>query len=194
MMGIDIERARPEDVDDVLRLLSEHQLPPDGLHDHIGTLLVARQDGRVVGSAALDNIQSPAGNREKLLGGSAVYAAAGASRLTRPLVIAPIGKDFPKEHIETLKQMGVDTSGLVRRSGLSFSWTGRYEKNLKDRTTVDTRLGVLDGFKPRVPTGMKPKYVFLANMAHVYPQDRGQNYSLRLGERLVERMLDETPL
>lgn len=53
-MGIHIERARPEDVDDVLRLLSEHQLPPDGLHDDIGTLLVARQNGHIVGSAALE--------------------------------------------------------------------------------------------------------------------------------------------
>src|SRR5712691_11008839 len=32
--------------------------------------------------------------------------------------------------------------------------------------------------------------VFLANMAHVYPQDRGQNYSLRLGERMARTMLD----
>jgi amino-acid N-acetyltransferase len=53
-MAIDIERARPEDLDDVLGLLSEHHLPPDGLHDHVGTLLVARQDGRLVGSAALE--------------------------------------------------------------------------------------------------------------------------------------------
>jgi amino-acid N-acetyltransferase len=53
-MGIDIEPARPEDVDDVLRLLSGHQLPPDGLRDHVGTLLVARQDGRIVGSVALE--------------------------------------------------------------------------------------------------------------------------------------------
>lgn len=53
-MGIDIEHARPEDVGDVLRLLSKHHLPPDGLSDHIGTLLVARQGGRIVGSAALE--------------------------------------------------------------------------------------------------------------------------------------------
>ena len=53
-MGIDIERAQAEDVDDVLRLLSEHHLPPDGLSDHVGTLLVARQDGHIVGSAALE--------------------------------------------------------------------------------------------------------------------------------------------
>jgi amino-acid N-acetyltransferase len=53
-MGNNIDRARPEDLDGVLRLLSEHRLPPDGLNDHIGTLLVARQDGRIVGSAALE--------------------------------------------------------------------------------------------------------------------------------------------
>lgn len=53
-MGIDVERARPEDLDDVLRLLSQHQLPPVGLRDHVATLLVARDDGRIVGSAALE--------------------------------------------------------------------------------------------------------------------------------------------
>ena len=53
-MGIDIERARAEDLDDVLRLLSQHHLPADGLRDHVGTLLVARDDGRIVGSAALE--------------------------------------------------------------------------------------------------------------------------------------------
>jgi amino-acid N-acetyltransferase len=53
-MDFDIERARPGDLDDVLHLLAEHHLPPDGLRDHIGTLLVARQNGRIVGSAALE--------------------------------------------------------------------------------------------------------------------------------------------
>ena len=53
-MGVNVERARPEDLDDVLRLLSAHQLPLDGLRDHVGTLLVARDDGRIVGSAALE--------------------------------------------------------------------------------------------------------------------------------------------
>jgi protoporphyrinogen oxidase len=33
--------------------------------------------------------------------------------------------------------------------------------------------------------------VYLANMAHVYPQDRGQNYSLRLGERIAWMMLSD---
>jgi protoporphyrinogen oxidase len=33
--------------------------------------------------------------------------------------------------------------------------------------------------------------VYLANMAHVYPQDRGQNYSLRLGERMAQMIMSE---
>jgi amino-acid N-acetyltransferase len=49
-----IEPARAEDVDDVLRLLTAQHLPLDGLHDHLRTMLVARQDGEVVGSAALE--------------------------------------------------------------------------------------------------------------------------------------------
>jgi len=53
-MPTKIERARPEDVDEVLRLLAEHHSPPDGLHEHVGTMLVARDDGRIIGSAALE--------------------------------------------------------------------------------------------------------------------------------------------
>jgi len=39
------------------------------------------------------------------------------------------------------------------------------------------------------PTRTPVPGVFLATMAHVYPQDRGQNYSLALGERMAERIL-----
>jgi protoporphyrinogen oxidase len=34
--------------------------------------------------------------------------------------------------------------------------------------------------------------VYLANMAHVYPQDRGQNYSMRLGDRMAQLILSST--
>jgi len=49
-----IEPARHDDVDHVLRLLEQNHLPVDGLRDHLATTLVARRNGDVVGSAALE--------------------------------------------------------------------------------------------------------------------------------------------
>jgi amino-acid N-acetyltransferase len=54
VMKMPIEPARPTDEQEVLRLLDQNQLPIAGLAEHLGTTLVARQDGRVVGSAALE--------------------------------------------------------------------------------------------------------------------------------------------
>ena len=84
-MGINVERARAEDLDDVLRLLSAHQLPPDGLRDHVGTLLVARDGGRIVGSAALEMYADGA-----LLRSVAVEATLQRHQLGRELTQAAI--------------------------------------------------------------------------------------------------------
>lgn len=53
-MVAQIERAHPGDVEAVLDLLAKSHLPTDGLRDHFATAVVARQDGRIVGSAALE--------------------------------------------------------------------------------------------------------------------------------------------
>jgi amino-acid N-acetyltransferase len=85
MMPIDIEKARPEDMDEVLGLLAEHHLPPDGLREHLATTLVARRDGRVVGSAALEMYADGA-----LLRSVAVAPALQGHRLGRELTEAAI--------------------------------------------------------------------------------------------------------
>lgn len=84
-MQTQIDPARPEDVDDVLGLLAEHHLPPDGLREHVGTILVARQDGRIVGSAALEIYSDGA-----LLRSVAVAPAWQRHRLGRELTEAAI--------------------------------------------------------------------------------------------------------
>jgi cytidine kinase len=119
----------------------------------------------IVGSAALDTIYTPDGTKKsRILGGSAVYAAVAAAKGSRPVIVAPVGQDFPSRYVRKLGQQGVDVSGLQRGNGLTFAWTGRYI-NSKDRVTVDTQLGVLGDFRPQLPAGNKSKYVFLANMA-----------------------------
>jgi sugar/nucleoside kinase (ribokinase family) len=119
----------------------------------------------IVGSAAVDTITTADGVRkERLLGGSAVYAALAAAKGSRPLMVAPIGRDFPAKYVKLMQRQGVNTSSVERSNGLSFAWTGRY-LNSKDRVTVETQLGVLGQFKPRIPVGYQPTHVFLANMA-----------------------------
>jgi len=49
-----VERAVAGDLDYVLQLLAQHNLPLDGLRDHLATTLVARRADRLVGSAALE--------------------------------------------------------------------------------------------------------------------------------------------
>jgi amino-acid N-acetyltransferase len=53
-MDLRIEHARQDDATDVFRLLVENHLPVEGLAEHLPTTIVARQDGHVVGSAALE--------------------------------------------------------------------------------------------------------------------------------------------
>ena len=119
----------------------------------------------IIGSAALDTVHLADGTSlDRVLGGSAIYAAVAAAKGTTPVLVAPIGKDFPKRYVNLLERKGVDVSGLERSNGLSFAWTGRY-LNSKDRVTVDTQLGVLAGFQPKLPSGPRAKYVFLANMS-----------------------------
>lgn len=80
-----IEPARPEDLDGVLGLLAENRLPLEGLREHLSTTLVARQDGQIVGSAALEMYADGA-----LLRSVAVAPALQRHRLGRELTDAAI--------------------------------------------------------------------------------------------------------
>ena len=54
MPDIRIEPARAEDADAIVAFIVAANLPADGLLDHLGTTLVARRLGRIVGTAALE--------------------------------------------------------------------------------------------------------------------------------------------
>ena len=49
----------------------------------------------VVGSVALDTVQTPFGEASEVLGGSATYFAVAASYFTSVDLIAVVGEDFP---------------------------------------------------------------------------------------------------
>ncbi len=119
----------------------------------------------VVGSVAFDSVETPFGKAQDVLGGSATYFSAAASYFTDVKLVAVVGKDFPENHLELLRGMGVDTGGLQRADGKTFRWKGRYDFDLNQAHTLDTQLNVFASFKPELPDAYKgAEYVFLANI------------------------------
>jgi len=119
----------------------------------------------VVGSVALDSVETPFGKAEDVLGGSATFFAASASHLTKVSVVGVVGSDFPLEQLEPLKKRGVDFSGLEQAEGNSFRWRGRYRHDLNSAETLETQLGVFSHFSPKIPDKLRSRpFVFLANI------------------------------
>ena len=119
----------------------------------------------VVGSIALDSVETPFGRREEVLGGSATYFSTAASFFGPVRLVATVGEDFPQEHVEFLAGRGVDVSGLERRPGRTFRWKGRYDFDLNQAHTLDTQLNVFADFRPELPEAYRDsEYVFLGNI------------------------------
>jgi len=118
----------------------------------------------VVGSVALDSVQTPHGSADEVLGGSATYFSCAASYFTPVRLVGVVGEDFPREHCDMLARRNVDLAGLEFVPGKTFRWCGRYELNMNDCTTLDVQLNVLGQFEPKIPAEFRDsKYVFLAN-------------------------------
>lgn len=119
----------------------------------------------VVGSVAFDSIKTPFGQADDILGGSACYFSTSASFFTDVNLVAVIGDDFPREHIDFLESRNVDLSGLQRAEGKTFRWKGRYDYDLNEAHTLETHLNVFESFKPVIPEKYRDaEYVFLANI------------------------------
>ena len=120
----------------------------------------------VVGSVALDTVETPAGKAETVLGGSAVYFSAAAQHYGRVRLVGVVGEDFAPEHRKFLGSMNVDLAGLVTRPGKTFRWHGRYAGAMNEAETVRVDLNVFGEFQPEIPEGFRDSdYLFLANGA-----------------------------
>jgi sugar/nucleoside kinase (ribokinase family) len=121
----------------------------------------------VVGSVALDTVETPADTRENVLGGSAVYAAYAASFFCPVQLVGVVGEDWPEEHTRMLAERNIGTEGLeVEAGGKTFRWTGKYHENMNTRDTLDVQLNVLEGFDPKLPEAYRrAQFVLLANGA-----------------------------
>lgn len=118
-----------------------------------------------MGTVALDTVKTPYGSRKQMLGGSAVHFAMAARLFTNVNLVAIIGEDFPKKHIDFLHKKGIILTSLIRSKGKTFKWEGQYKGDLNTALTLNTELGVFSVFRPRVSEEQrKIKYIFLANI------------------------------
>lgn len=119
----------------------------------------------VVGSVALDSVETPFGKAENVIGGSATFFAAAASLLTPVQLVGIVGSDYPVEKLDRLAARGVDLAGLEHAEGESFRWRGRYRHDLNSAETLETRLGVFSHFLPKIPEQFRDApYLFLGNI------------------------------
>jgi len=119
----------------------------------------------IVGSLALDTIETPAARRERVVGGSGTYCALAASFFTRPKVVGVVGTDFPEETLRFLRRRRIDLEGLEIRPGRTFFWEGRYGQDPNLRTTLQTKLNVFQDFRPQLPDSYRrADIIFLANI------------------------------
>jgi len=118
----------------------------------------------VVGSVAIDNVETPKARRDGLLGGSATHFSYAASFFTDVQLVGVVGEDWPAEHTALLQDRGIDTTGLQVAKGKTFRWTGRYEPNMNDRVTLETQLNVFAEFNPVLSEKFRrTEFVYLAN-------------------------------
>ena len=120
----------------------------------------------VVGSIALDYVETPFGKAEDSPGGSALFFSSTASLFTPVNVVGVVGQDFDFKTTDFLKKREVDFEGVYIEAGNTFRWGGKYHDNMNIRDTLYTHLNVFENFKPNIPTNYRNcTHVFLANIA-----------------------------
>ncbi len=120
-----------------------------------------------VGTMAFDAIETPFGKANKIVGGSAMYAAYSASYFVKPVKqISIIGYDFPREEIDAMQKRGIKMEGVEQvKNKKSFFWKGRYHEDMNSRDTLVTDLNVLSDFNPVVPNSYQDaSFVLLGNL------------------------------
>ncbi len=119
----------------------------------------------VVGSVAYDTVETPAGRRERVLGGSASFFSVAASFFAPVNLVGVVGSDFGEPQLRAFRDRPIDLAGLERAEGKTFHWQGRYAQDLNSRDTIATDLNVFERFDPRIPQAYRgSELVFLGNI------------------------------
>lgn len=122
----------------------------------------------VVGSVAFDQIETPFGKSDKIVGGAGTYISLTSSYFTKELgIVSVVGEDFPKSYIDGMVNKGINVDGLqIKKGQKSFFWAGKYHNDMNSRDTLVTELNVLGEFKPVVPENYKKaEFVMLGNLS-----------------------------
>jgi len=120
-----------------------------------------------VGTVAFDDIETPSGRANNVIGGACTYISLAATYFVKPVrIVSVVGDDFPRETLDYLQKRGADLAGLQIKEGeKSFFWAGRYHKDMVGRDTLDTQLNVLANFDPVIPAQFKnSEYLMLGNL------------------------------
>lgn len=121
----------------------------------------------VVGSVALDTVETPFDKAEDALGGSATFISVAASYFAEPVhLVGVVGDDFADEHIKMLKNHKIDLEGLeIIKGRPTFRWSGKYRDDFNTRDTISTNLNVFEDFDPKIPEkALSDKFVILGNI------------------------------
>ena len=121
----------------------------------------------IVGTVAFDDIETPFGRSDKILGGAATFIGLAASQFSiDSALVSVVGDDFPKTYLDMFRDKGMDTSAIeVVNGGKTFFWSGRYHNDMNSRDTLSTELNVLADFQPVVPeTYLDAEVIMLGNL------------------------------
>ncbi len=119
----------------------------------------------VVGSVALDSVETSQGSTDRALGGSSVYFSLSAANFAPVRVVGVVGDDFPVEHHHLLRKRGINVDGLKTVPGKTFHWQGSYSKDFRSAVTKKTELNVFEKFNPQLSDEeRKADILFLANI------------------------------
>jgi len=119
----------------------------------------------ILGSVALDTIETKYGKAENLLGGSATYATIAAGLYGDAIPVGIVGDDFTENGLGIFEKFSKNLKDLDQQPGGTFKWGGKYHENGDDRDTLFTDLGVFENFNPSIHTSNKnASWLFLANI------------------------------
>ncbi len=122
----------------------------------------------IVGTVAFDEIETPFGKTDKILGGAATFIGLAASQFdVDSAIVSVVGEDFPQEHLDLLSNKNIDISQLeIVKGGKTFYWKGKYHNDLNSRDTLVTELNTLADFNPVVPSGYTDAEVVMLGNLH----------------------------
>ena len=141
----------------------------------------------ITGTVAFDDIETPAGNSGKVIGGAGTYIGLASSLFTQNLaIVSIIGEDFPDEEIAFLISRGINTQMIEKvTGGKTFYWKGRYHDNMISRDTLETELNVLEKFKPSINSEFSSSEIILLGNLHPSVQKAVINQSKNPNKFLI---------